>query len=276
MFSTFLIATTLAVGADHPASTPYLVVDFGPLRNLPPNSRVAHLLTFVAERPGMKTLKWVVVFEPAMTPKEIREKAVEALGTANREVVKIGDTKLLLYDCKTMSVKTEAPGKKEIPEDCRPTVKSFKDEKEALEGMVPPTSRREREVLELVSVIGASVIDRTPAQYFVVDFAPVGKYGRRDPQRWITFAAERPGMKALNWTFEFSPDLTPEQVRDAAVKSLAESDCKVQKVADTKLLFYGCTTLLIKTERPGMREFPEVARPTVTRYKDEEAALEGK
>lgn len=126
----FLIGSVMPVLA---ATTPYFVVDFAPVDNLQ-GSPFRHWLTFCAERPDKKPLKWVVDFKPEQkTPAQVRDAAFESLKRSNCEVKKVGETKLLFYGCKTFAVVTEQPGKKQFDEKCRPTIKEYATEKEALE-----------------------------------------------------------------------------------------------------------------------------------------------
>ena len=128
----------------------------------------------------------------------------------------------------------------------------------------------------LVAPAAAPVPPPAPRPYRVVDLAPVGNITESSLVYEVTIRAQRPEKKPLTWAFVFSPDKSPAQIRDAAFRSLERLSCKVQKVGDTKILFYGCQKLEVTTEAPGRKEFPLECRPTVKAYKDEKEALEGK
>jgi hypothetical protein len=134
-------------------------------------------------------------------------------------------------------------------------------------------------VLALIGHLGGAPVAADPApteRYFVVEFAPLGQLRASEIRHWLTFEADRPDKKPLKWKVSFKPSDTTIQVRDDAFTALERSDCKVKKVGETKILFYGCQSLILKTEHPGRKEFDPEARPTVKEYATEKAALEAK
>lgn len=118
---------------------------------------------------------------------------------------------------------------------------------------------------------------RADEKFFVVDLAPVGNIPSSTFTHRVTFVADRPPpMKPLNWGVNFSPDKTPRQVRDRAFDSFKNSNAKVEKLGETKLLVYGCLKLDLKTQTHRKQEFPPEWRPTVKEYATEEEARKGK
>jgi hypothetical protein len=113
--------------------------------------------------------------------------------------------------------------------------------------------------------------------FYVVDFSPTATL-RSTPQIYrLTFTADREEpAKPFKWQVRFSPDGSATTVRDAAYNSLQQSSCKVKTIGETKIHFYGCKTLELKTEAPGRVEMSKETRPTMKKYDTEEEALKVK
>ena len=113
-------------------------------------------------------------------------------------------------------------------------------------------------------------------QFFVVDFTPVGKIPANSGIYWVTIIAQRPGQKPLTWGVEVSPRRTPEEITARALRSLGRSNCRVEAVGNTRILFYGCTKMELKTEAPKRKEIDKDCRPIVKIYASEADARAGK
>ncbi|MCI0701753.1 MAG: hypothetical protein L0241_11775 [Planctomycetia bacterium] len=112
----------------------YYVVDFGPISELT-DRNLSYDVYINADVLGKKKpLKWWVPIKPNTTALQVRNAAFEALQRTKLPVVKVGDTKLLFYNCRNFSLTTEGPDRKEFPANCRPTVKLFVDEEAARKG----------------------------------------------------------------------------------------------------------------------------------------------
>jgi hypothetical protein len=108
----------------------FYVIDFAPVDNLK-KQEVQKILTFTGSTAGNQRIDVSVAFEATKTAAEVRELVVKQFNLATLSFKKVGDTKLVVLGCKEFAVKSRDLLDKELPENCRPTLKLVLREEDA-------------------------------------------------------------------------------------------------------------------------------------------------
>jgi hypothetical protein len=149
-------------------------VDFAPVGTLPRRA-APHALRFVGTTSDGKRIDFSVSFLTDKTPTQVRDIAFERIRSTTLGVKKIGETKVMIFGCKQLDIKTQAPLKKEFPENCRPTLKGFANgkplprdkDKSSTRTRPPPESGSG---IARADLLGSNCLDRIAAEAVSVLF----------------------------------------------------------------------------------------------------------